>query len=258
MNKQKYGILASQAVQNLNIEKVVPAQIRDEIPTLNRMGYMKLDLDYFSKEFIKYVEKIDDIVLELGCAYGFLVKKILEKNKKIIASDLSKEHLDILVKSCLEKELKNLYIYPGKFPDEINFPKNSLGAVFTSRMFHFLRENEIEDGLKKIHSWLKKDGKLFFIVVTPYNIAIKDGCLDKYNIKFKKGDKWPGIIENQWEINPKHKDYVEQYLHVFSDKQLKTLFPEYGFKVEEIKLFDFPNEISSNQKGHVGIIATKQ
>ena len=31
-----------------------PEQLRDEIPTLNRMGYMKVDMDEFCQGFIEY------------------------------------------------------------------------------------------------------------------------------------------------------------------------------------------------------------
>lgn len=255
--KGEFGVLASTFIYRDKKKNVVPTQIRDEIPTLNRMGYMKLDLDYFSHKFIDYAVNKEDKVLDLGCAYGFVVKKVLEKGGKIIASDLSEDHLNILARSCLENELNNLYLYPGKFPEEINFPSNSLGAVFTSRMFHFLNGNTIEQGLDKIYKWLKPGGKLFLIVVTPYNNAIKDGFLSIYQDRVNKNTKWPGVIENQWEINPSHKEYVEPYLHVFDKPQLKELLSERGFNIEEIELFDFPNEVSSDNKGHVGLIATK-
>ena len=124
-------------------------------------------------------------------------------------------------------------------------------------MFHFLDGENIEKGLKKIHSWLKPSGKLFFIVVSPYNVAIKEGCLSVYKQRVKEGNKWPGVIENQWEINPAHKEYVEPYLHVFDIPQLEKLLPQCGFEIKKIKLFDFPNEINSEDKGHVGFVATK-
>lgn len=255
--KDDFGILASKVVNDINIQNTVPSRIRDEIPTLNRMGYMKIDLDYFSKEFIKYAEKINDKVLDLGCAYGFVVKHVLENDRQIIACDLSPHHLEVLIKSSPQDKLDKLHVYPGKFPQDVTLPVSSIAAVLTTRMFHFLEGETIEKGLDKIYSWLKPAGKLFFTVVTPYNIAIKEGCLPTYLQRVKEGDKWPGVIENQWEINPAHKEYVEPYLHVFDIPQLEALLPKHGFKIEEINLFDYPNDVDSGGKGHVGLIAAK-
>lgn len=255
--KDDFGIPAEKVVGNIELKNIVPDQIRDEIPTLNRMGYMKIDLDEFSKEFINYAASTKDYVLELGCAYGFVVQNVLENNGKIIACDLSSEHLEILITGSPKEKLNNLYVYPGSFPDEIEIPNESLGAVLTSRMFHFLNGEKIENGLKKIYSWLKPGGKLFFIVVSPYNVAIKEGFLPIYQQRVKDGDKWPGVIENQWEINPAHKEHVEPYLHVFDIPQLEELLPKYGFKIDKIKLFDFPNEVDGEDNGHVGFVATK-
>lgn len=256
-DREEFGIPAKKIIDNIDLEISVPEQIRDEIPTLNRTGYMKIDLDEFSKEFIKYAADINERVLELGCAYGLVVKNVLEKNGKVIACDLSPEHLKVLVKNSPRGKLNNLHVYPGRFPDEIDLPNESIGAVLTSRMFHFLDGKNIEIGLKKIHTWLKPNGKLFFIVVSPYNTAIKEGCLTIYQQRVKEGDEWPGVIENQWQINPAHKEYVEPYLHVFDASRLETLLPKHGFKIDKIKLFDFPNEVNGEGKGHVGFVATK-
>ena len=50
--KEEFGIPAKKIIDNIDLKIVVPEQIRDEIPTLNRMGYMKIDLDEISKEFM--------------------------------------------------------------------------------------------------------------------------------------------------------------------------------------------------------------
>ena len=151
MDKTEFGIRAS----DINIgeipELASPNQIRDEIPTMNKFGYMKEEFDEFSAEFINYAKNTNDVVLELGTAYGWVVRNALKEGIKIIASDISIEHLLILLKKTDQNYLKNLYLYPGKFPDEIKFQPESIGAVLTSRMFHFLDERAVDLGLKQIY-----------------------------------------------------------------------------------------------------------
>ena len=256
--KSEIGINANLITpSDFGIKNYIPQQIRDEIPTLNRMGYMKADIDPFSQEYIEYSSSIDFPVLELGCAYGAVVQKVLEEGGRIIANDLSKEHLSILFQQTPKRFLRNLYLYPGAFPNEIDIPNESVGAVLTARMFHFLDGAIIQHGLDKIYKWLVPNGKLFFIVVTPYHAAIRDGFLSVYQERVESDIKWPGVIKNQWEINPDHKEYVPPYLHVFDIPELQELLPKHGFKIDKIKLFDYPNDVDSGNKGHVGLIATK-
>lgn len=245
----------------VNREKIpaiqIPEQLRDEIPTLNRMGYMKMELDEYSEEFVQLASKSKNWVLEIGCAYGFVVQKVLELGGNIIASDLSEEHLSVLLKNTPEKYLKNLNLYPGSFPNDISLPQESISAVLASRILHFFDGETIKKGLDKIHSWLMKEGKLFFVAITPYHETIKNNFLSQYINNLENGEEWPGVIENQWKIAPQHQEYVEPYLNVFDVAQLEKLLPQHGFRVDKIGLFNYRNDITAGNKGHIGFIASK-
>jgi SAM-dependent methyltransferase len=254
----KLGIPATIIDTDKLVISKIPAQIRDEIPTLNRMGYMKIELDEYTKDFIQYAAKASCPVLEIGCAYGFIVQKVLEAGGRIIASDLSEEHLTVLLKETPIEYLKNLSLYPGQFPDDIYFPESSLSAVLASRILHFIDGDSIEIGLDKIHNWLKLGGKFYFVSVSPYHDSIRNGFLSNYEQNVARGVKWPGVIENQWEINPAHKDYVEPYLHVFDIPQLESLLPKHGFEIEKIGYFNYLDDTTGGDKGHIGFIATKR
>ena len=253
----KFGINGSDINISLIADHILPDQLRDEVPTLNKFGYMKLDLDEFAEDFIEYAAASDDLVLELGCAYGEVVKKVLERNGKIIASDISREHLEIVLKRVDEAKLNNLFLYQGAFPGEINLPEESLAAVLSCRMFHFLTGEQIEEGFKKIHKWLKPGGKLFLTVVTPLNYTLRDTFLKTYRERVAKGDRWPGIVDNMREHAKEHAPYIKDFIHVFDVPQLERLLAEFGFKIEKIKLFDHPNGKDSDDKGHVGLVAVK-
>ena len=236
---------------------LMPEQLRDEIPTLNKMGYMKIDLDKYTAEFIKYAADFKEPVLEIGCAYGFIVRKVLEAGVRIVASDLSHEHLISLLKQIKGEYLKNLYLYPGRFPNEISFPASSLRAVLASRVLHFINGDDIELGLDKINNWLIDGGKFYFIAMSPYHKSIDEQFLPQYEQNVRNNVRWPGEIENQWKIAPQHKDYVQPYLHVFDIPLLNQLLPKHGFRIDKIDYFTYVGDTTGGEQGHVGLIATK-
>jgi SAM-dependent methyltransferase len=252
--KMLFGIPAI-SISDTHKTLSIPNTLDDHIPTLNRMGYMKIDLDEFCREFIEYATSKEGLVLELGCAYGFIVQQVLAKGGKIIASDLSDEHLFIVRKNTPQEYLNNLYLYPGSFPDNIHLPLESLSAVLTSRMMHFLQGEEVEKGLDKIHSWLMPNGKLYFVATSPYNIAFKS-FLPTYLDRIEKGVKWPGVVSNLQEVALEHKEFLGSYINLFDVPQLQELLPKHGFKIEKINLFDYALS-DSEGKGHIGFVATK-
>ncbi len=256
MDKTEFGVKASEINIGDIPEQTAPNQIRDEIPTMNKFGYMKEEFDEFSFEFIKFAKNKDDIFLELGTAYGWIVRNALKEGIKIIASDIESEHLLILLQETKKEYLENLYLNQGRFPDEINLPNESIGAVLTSRMFHFLDERDVDLGFRKIHNWLKPEGKLFFTSLSPYNYTLRDDFLQIFKARAEEGVKWCGIVDNMTQQAPEHAEYLNDFLHAFDVPQLEKLLPSYGFKIDKIKLFDYGNN-DSNGIGHVGFVATK-
>lgn len=230
----------------------------DKVPTLNKYGFMKLNLSEFHHEFAKYAAEIKHTVLEVGAAYGLSTHNVLTKGGTIIANDLSREHLTILLQNTPKKYLNNLYILHGSFPNDIDFPNNSLGAVLASLVIHFLQPEDIEKALRKIHKWLVPRGKFFFTAGSVYYKTIKENFMPIYEEKLKSGAPWPGKIENLKEIESKNAAYIPDFLYVFHMSELEKLLPQYGFAIETIKYFDYPNaEVDSDGKGCIGFVAQK-
>ncbi|MDP4708704.1 MAG: class I SAM-dependent methyltransferase [Rickettsiaceae bacterium] len=251
----KFGIDAS--IINIDsIEKIsIPEQIRDEIPTRNEYGYMKIELDEFAAELVEYAGQESLPILELGSAYGYTAHKILEKGAKLVVNDLSYEHLAILLQGVKRQYLQNLTIKAGRFP-EINFPNNSFGAVLTSRMMHFLTPQEASAGFNKIYDWLVPGGKFFFIVITPYHFTLRDKFLPTYNKRFLAKESWPGRVESNKQLAGELALDVPDSILVFDVEELQSLLPQYGFRIDKIKRFDYKSH-DSDSKGHVGLVATK-
>lgn len=252
----QFGVPTS-AIDLSSMEKIsVPKQIRDEIPTRNEYGYMKIELDEFAAEFVEYAEKTELPLLELGTAYGYTAHKVLEKGAKLIANDLSYEHLSVLLGCTNPQYLQNLTIKAGAFPGDIEFPENSFGAVLTSRMMHFLEPKEVEVGFDKINNWLVPGGKLFFIVITPYHFTLRDKFLPIYNKRVLANEPWPGRVEGNKQLAGDLTLDVPDSIQVFDVEELEKLLPKHGFRIDRIKLFDYQSN-DSDGKGHVGFVATK-
>jgi 2-polyprenyl-3-methyl-5-hydroxy-6-metoxy-1,4-benzoquinol methylase len=256
--KTEFGILASTVDMSEIPVHAKPQQIRDELVTMNQYGYMKFEWDEFGKDFANITKLADKPVLEIGPAYGWVTHRILEMNKKIIALDVSKEHLEVLLREAPQDKLDKLFIYHASFPEDVDFPKNSLSAVLASRVFHFFTGETIKRGLDKIYDWLEPNGKFVCTNLSIYHYSVKNQWLAIFKDRERQGVQWAGEIKNQRKSSPIHAPYVQDYLNVFDIKQWEDLLPEHGFKIEKIKLFDYPSDIySENREGHIGFVARK-
>lgn len=252
-----FGIKGNSIDRSKLVLHDIPARIKDEIPTLNQFGYMKEELDEYSRDFLEYASKTDKPVLEIGTAYGWVALQALERGATLIANDVSEEHLSILLHNTPEDDLNKLFLIPETFPQQVNLPDASVSAVLASRIFHFLDGIEIEKGLEKIYNFLIIGGKFYFTACSYYHYSVKEKMLNTFNEGISQGIKWPGLILNQRASAPDHAPYVQELLNVFDIPQLEALLPKHGFIIDRISLFDYPNDTDSKGKGHVGFVATK-
>ena len=237
---------------------IKPKQVRDEIPTLNQYGYMKSELEYFSNSFIERSKNASKPVLEIGTAYGWLTHKVLETGATIVAADISKEHLEVLVKDAPQEYLNSLYIKKGMFPVEMDFEVNSFDTVMASRILHFLNGNDLEKGLDKIYDWLVLGGQLIATNCSIYHSSVKTKMHQVFQERIANNEPWPGLVYKEEGIDKVHDKYSASFVHVFYKEQLEELLPKHGFKIEKINYFDYPSDPWPDEgKGHIGFIATK-
>lgn len=252
------GLYVGDIKSSLLPQVALPEAVGDMIPTLNKKGYMKILRDEFSEEFVEFASKSKKPVLEIGCAYGYTAKEVLNRGGQIIANDVSRDHLLYLAKNVSKEQSKNLYLYRGYFPEDFAVPDGVVSAVLSSRMMHFLKGFEVEAGLQKINRMLAKDGKFFFVALSPYFKPLSDNDFHlEYNKRMSNGENWPGEIQNHLEMAHMHSKFVSEFLHVFDDKMLQELLPKFGFEIERIKLFEYPGDAESGNRGHVGFVARK-
>jgi polyketide synthase PksJ len=255
--KTDLGVKAIELDLNKLTDTQMPIDGRYGVPVLNKQGYVRTTKNEYTDAFIELSKTATKPVLEIGCAYGHVVKQVLNLGAEIVASDLSVEMLEILVRDCPKEHLNNLHVYPGRFPDEVNFKKESFSGVLASRIMHFLDDTDFDLGLKKIRDWLIPGGKFYFTGVSVHKTYVRDNFLETYKENVKKGLEWAGMVENQLKFAPQHTGTAPEFIHVFDVPELEAILNSRGFKVDRISLFDYPDDLTSENKGHIGFVATK-
>lgn len=240
--------------------QIPPLPEESEVTTLNNHGFMKLNLDEFSKEFINYSIKEKGPVMDVGAAYGVTVIPILKAGSAVIANDIEPRHLLLIRENTPKKLWSNLYLNDSRFPQDIDLPDNSLSAILMCRVAHFFTPEEMELAFNKAHKFLKKGGKIFFVIVSPYHARLK-GFSKIYDERWSNGDRWPGVIQDMHKYVLPHKAaYVPKFFHAVDERPIKIILKKYGFRTEKMSLFDYPDEgehIVKNKGSYFGVIATK-
>ena len=79
---------------------------------------------------------------------------MLNEGFKVIANDLSKEMLDTLFSTVPKEQQSRLTLMPGNILN-IEFPKNSLSAIFALRFMHFLSGDDFRKLFASYYEWLE-------------------------------------------------------------------------------------------------------
>lgn len=233
----------------------------DSIKTHNKTGRTSQNPDEVSQAFIEFCATCQEgKVLDIGAALGVATLLALEKGVTVIANDIEQSHLENIARNCPKHLRSNLLLEKGRFPDDLDYPDNSLNAVLASQVLHFLKGEEIEKGAILIYKWLKPEGKVFVIAGTPYAKNIRS-VIPIYKKRKKEGKKWPGEIEKiQDYANHSTVQELPSFFHALNDKVLKDAFERAGFIIEQCKIFarkDAPSYIKLDGRENVMLIAKK-
>ncbi len=228
--------------------------------TFNNMGYMFKDLTEYCEDFIRFSETSKGPVLEIGAAFGFVSLQVADKGVKIWANDLDSRHLDFLEKKATKAQREFITTVACRFPDESNFPAEFFSAIFSSNVFHFLRGEEITQGIKKMFSWIKPGGKVYITAGTPYAYHWQE-FIPIFEEKIKKGLPWPGQIED-FSIFKHNKRLSElpHFFHFFSPQILESAFKKFGFIPEKsgyCSRKNWPKDLRFDGRETAGLVARK-
>lgn len=257
INSTAFGIKASDQALHALPHINMPAQKGDKIVTLNKQGFMKVEMDNVSLAFIEHAKNSTLPVLEIGAAYGAAAIPALDHGATVIANDISDEHLAILYRRAKPTQLSQLYLNNNRFPGEMNLPAESLGAVLACRVAHFLTGDEMAEGLKKVYDWLAPGGKLYFVTLSPYHHILRETFLPIYLQRVEDGEEWPGIVPNLQELaSPEEAKDLPTFLHVFDEPIIRARMQKIGFEVEQVDLLDY-SSMNSDGRGYIGVVAVK-
>jgi SAM-dependent methyltransferase len=208
------------------------------IPTLNNMGYTQSNPDIIQKEFIEFSSTVSSSVLDIGAAFGITTLLALKKGAKVIANDIDKRHLSVIMEKTPTLLKHNLRLLEGRLPYDIKINKQSLGAILIARVLHFLSPVEIVDSLEKTRSWLEPTGKIFIVVTTPFS-KLFEKVIPIYEENKKNKAPWPALMQDV-HMFLSDKVQIPPFLNLFDKELLESLLTQTGFHIEQ--LFYFPGE----------------
>jgi len=216
------------------------------IPTLDRQGWIWLYKDEVTESYINFASETGGLMLEIGAGYGHIVVEVLKKGARVIAVDISQEQLEIIKSRAAASGLTGLQVIKAEFPEELDFPAESIDGILISRVFHFFRGERIRESLREVHTWLRSGGKVLIVADSVYRSIFKE-IIPQYEKNVAQCVEWPGWVENVRKFIPQGRlDRGTQPLAMnFTDPAIwQRELTLAGFEVEVSSFFSYPAEPS--------------
>ncbi len=235
---------------------------RDEplVPTLNGMGYMITLLDEVSEEFVRFAPQAPGPVADIGAAFGVAALAALERGAAVIANDIDPRHLDVISRKVPPSHRGRLTLLPGAFPDGVELPRASLGAVLLARVLHFLDGPQLERSAGRLYDSLAAGGKVFAVVDA--SVFLDEAPLRRrYEARRAAGDRWPGFFRDTTELLPRQISMMPRQVHYLDPDVLSRVFRAAGFEIEREEFFsrELPmRNARGKRRTSVGLIARKE
>ena len=156
-------------------------------------------------------------ILELGCGWGSLTLWMAEKypQAQITSVSNSASQREYILGQCKQRGFNNVTVITCDM-NHFSISPDSFDRVVSVEMFEHMKN--WQELFRRISTWLKPDGKLFFHVFThrdcAYHFESKDGT-DWMSRHFFTGGIMPSNnlasffqddlkLETQWEVNGRH------------------------------------------------------
>jgi SAM-dependent methyltransferase len=237
------------------------AWVCGRIPTLNQRGFTTEHPDPLSEQFVELAARVDSEVLDIGCAYGVTVKRVLAAGGRACACDMDQRHLDILAQSVVSADKSRLRSVAVALP-QVDFDECTFGAILCSRVLHFLEGRDVEISVSKMHRWLRPGGKLFLVVDSPYSGITSIRTAPEYERKKALGDPWPGFVPNYNEYLPAGSSvrFDTSFIHLTDPDSLSRVCEQAGLGIESSTYMPrVANLMRADPKGrdHSVVVAVK-
>ena len=156
-------------------------------------------------------------ILELGCGWGSITLWMAEKypNAQITSVSNSASQREYILSQCKARGFNNVTVITCDM-NQFAISPDTFDRVISVEMFEHMKN--WQELFRRISTWLKSDGKLFFHIFThrdcAYHFESKDGT-DWMSRHFFTGGIMPSNnlpsyfqdnlkLENQWEVNGRH------------------------------------------------------
>ncbi len=238
-----------------------PPSVSNFVLTTAGFGYMTETVDDpFTEKFIE-VSTLGP-ALDVGCAYGVACLPILRKGFSVIGLDPGWQELETLYSVSSPQEREKLTLIHGLFPEHTAvLESGTIGRILISRVFHFMRPEQIRASLAEAFRLLAPGGHLFVTAETPYfKISMQTGFASEYERRKKEGAEWPGLNENVHILYPNIKSGLPTFMHYMDPDTLSREAKRAGFLIESAKTFPRPKfreDIRGDGRESVGLHAVK-
>jgi len=236
--------------------KFEPADGWPPLVMMNRMGRTSNELNEVNRLFVDFAPRARAPVLDIGSGYGIAALAAFDAGARVIANDVDLRHLEII----RAKAPHPIETIAARFPDDLDFPPASLGAIHAANILHFLTGEELLLAARKMHEWLRPGGKVFTITGTPY-VRTLEAFIPTYKQRKRSGQPWPGEIANvrEWSTHPTI-DELPDFVHFLDDETVSIPFAAAGFIIEKVEMFErrnLPEYLAYEGRENVALVAAK-
>jgi SAM-dependent methyltransferase len=229
--------------------------------TLNKMGWEDFQSDFPSEAFIEGAGPLTTC-LEVGGGTGYMAAKAAEKGGYVWLNDLSPEHTRLFWKRPeVISNPSHITTHTGDFVDSASLPCSYFNAILARRVLHFFEPDRLKKAAAKLCALLKKEGRVYVVVETPY-LKNWETFIPIYEENKKKGLPFPGFCDTPAKYNPLSAQNLPQTMHFLDPEVLSTVFSEAGFIIEKVEYINrqgqYPEAMCLDGRESVGLIALKK
>jgi cyclopropane fatty-acyl-phospholipid synthase-like methyltransferase len=221
------------------------------------MGWTSSGLNEVAGEFVAACEP-GMVVMEIGAAMGVAALAALRRGARVVANDLSREHLEALAQSCPVEDRARLELLPGRFPRNVRYAEASVDAILASNVLHFLTGVQLRKGIASFEHWLKPGGRVYIQAATPYMQPFAE-FIPEYEQRQRQGEEFPGWMENARRYsNHGLLSQIPKSVHLLDEGVLRREFQR--FEVERCWLYrrrDLSKTMWLDGRECVGLVARK-
>lgn len=126
---------------------------------INKLAGNLIVYDTWLEKFDNYIKSVNTPIIDLGCGIGNDTLYLINKGKKVISVDFSRDALHIL-----KENIPVAFTIEMDMAKEYTLEKNSADVIVANLSLHYFDTKTTEHIISNIKDTLKEDGLLIFRV----------------------------------------------------------------------------------------------